>query len=78
MEKYEIVKNISQLRIGDTVMEEGNKFPMTVVGIFSDSHEYIKNPLDNTGTIYCDWDGNEGDVWEYWLRRDKIIKIIQE
>lgn len=47
---------VEELHIGDTVvfMINGNKesIPMTVVGILSD------------GTVYLDFDGNEGDVWE--------------
>lgn len=51
--------NITELRIGDRVQEIGTRFPMTVVGLYS--------TLDNLklGTVNLDFEGNEGDLWEY-------------
>lgn len=51
--------NITDLRIGDRVQEIGTRFPMTVVGLYS--------TLDNLklGTVNLDFEGNEGDLWEY-------------
>lgn len=43
---------ITDLRIGDIVCNPRTKFPMRVVGIYED------------GTVYLDFDGNEGDVFE--------------
>ena len=46
------------LRLG---IKSGNKedgFPMTVVGLYSTLKD-----LSN-GTVYLDFNGNEGDVWE--------------
>ncbi len=43
---------ITDLRIGDIVCNPRTKFPMRVVGIYED------------GTVYLDFDGNEGDFFE--------------
>lgn len=43
---------ITDLRIGDRVQNRYTKFQMTVVAIFKE------------GTVYLDFEGNEGDVWE--------------
>lgn len=43
---------IIDLRIGDIVCNKRTKFPMRVVGIYED------------GTVYLDFEGNEGDVFE--------------
>lgn len=43
---------ITDLRIGDIVCNNRTKFPMRVVGIYED------------GTVYLDFEGNEGDVFE--------------
>lgn len=43
---------ITDLRIGDIVCNKRTKYPMKVVGIYED------------GTVYLDFDGNEGDVFE--------------
>lgn len=43
---------ITDLRIGDIVCNPRTKFPMRVVGIYED------------GTVYLDFDGNDGDVFE--------------
>lgn len=43
---------ITDLRIGDIVCNPRTKFPMRVVAVFED------------GTVYLDFDGREGDVFE--------------
>lgn len=43
---------ITDLRIGDIVCNPRTKFPMRVVALFED------------GTVYLDFEGNEGDVFE--------------
>lgn len=43
---------ITDLRIGDIVCNKQTKYPMKVVGIYEDC------------TVYLDFDGNEGDVFE--------------
>lgn len=43
---------VQELRIGNKV-QDANGFIFYVVSIHDD------------GTIYCDFDGNEGDVWEF-------------
>ena len=59
--------NIEQLHIGMTVVEvspDGREtIPMQVVGIFQD------------GTVYLDFEGNEGDVWEVNV---KYLKLDRE
>ena len=55
--KFRRIKSISKVRIGDAV-RNSNGFPMKVTGIF-------QSCLDSKdGTLYLDFDGNEGDVWE--------------
>ena len=43
---------LQDIKIGDIVCNVHTKFPMQVVGIYED------------GTIYLDFEGNEGDVFE--------------
>ena len=43
---------ITEIKIGDKLCDKIDKFPMYVVGIFVD------------GTVYLDFEGNEGDVWD--------------
>lgn len=43
---------LQDIKIGDIVCNVRTKFPMKVVGIYED------------GTIYLDFEGNEGDVFE--------------
>ena len=43
---------ITEIKIGDKLCDKIDKFPMYVVGIFDD------------GTVYLDFEGNEGDVWD--------------
>ena len=53
--------DIQDVKIGDKVriVHYGKKsFPMTVVGIFSS----MTHP--HRGTLYLDFEGNTGDVWE--------------
>lgn len=50
---------ITDLRIGDNVCNKRTKFPMQVVGLFATSGESL-----GKGTVYLDFHGNEGDVWE--------------
>lgn len=59
------IKDIKDLRIGDMIVEKNHResTPMEVVAIFSD------------GDIYCDFDGNEGDVWEFDINKDRIFKV---
>lgn len=51
--------NITDLKLGDTVCQKDDRFPMTVVGLYS--------TLDDlkSGTVYLDFEGNEGDIWEH-------------
>ena len=49
---------ITDLRIGDIVCDKTTKFPMVVIGLFSPRGE------STNSTIYLDFEGNEGDVWE--------------
>lgn len=44
--------DIKELYIGNMVQNKSHKFPMRVVGLFA------------SDTVYLDFDGNEGDVWE--------------
>lgn len=51
--------NITDLKLGDTVCQKDDRFPMTVVGLYS--------TLDDlkSGTVNLDFEGNEGDMWEH-------------
>ena len=49
---------ITELKIGDKVCNKEDGFPMTVVGIYSSLAD-----LSN-GTVYLDFNGNDGDMWE--------------
>jgi hypothetical protein len=50
--------NIKDLNIGDKVCNKEDGFPMIVVGIYSSLKD-----LSN-GTVFLDFEGNEGDMWE--------------
>lgn len=51
---------ITDLHIGDKVCT-ANGFPMVVVGIYTTIYQ-LDNP--ECGTVYLDFEGNNGDVWE--------------
>jgi len=53
---------ITRIRIGQMVCNKTNKFPMRVVGIFDD------------GTVYLDFEGNEGGVWEEKAKDLELVK----
>lgn len=57
LSKFRQIKSLDRVRIGDTVRSI-NGFPMQVTGIFQDF------PNEDRGTLYLDFDGNEGDIWE--------------
>lgn len=50
--------NIKDIKIGDKVCDPQNGFPMIVEGLNSTLDDL------NNGTVYLDFDGNEGDMWE--------------
>ena len=54
---------ITDLRIGDIVCNPRTKFPMRVVAVFED------------GTVYLDFDGREGDVFE---ENCKDLEFVEE
>lgn len=49
---------ITELKIGNKVCNKEDGFPMTVVGLNSSLSDL------NNGTVYLDFEGNEGDMWE--------------
>ena len=49
---------ITELKIGDRVKDKATGWEMYVVGLWGDPSEPEK------GTVTCDFDGNDGDVWE--------------
>jgi hypothetical protein len=59
--KFRLIKDISKVRIGDRV-RNGNGFSMKVTGIFQSCID------SKDGTLYLDFEENEGDVWEEELR----------
>ena len=50
--------DIKDIKIGDTLCVPNDGFPMTVVGLNSSLDDL------NNGTVYLDFEGNEGDMWE--------------
>lgn len=50
--------NIKDIKIGDEVCYKDGGFPMIVVGLNSTLADL------NNGTVYLDFEGNEGDMWE--------------
>lgn len=57
--------NIEALQIGNYVYNE-HDFPMFVTGLFDD------------GTVYLDFPGNEGDVWEEKAEDLKYIPLTKK
>ncbi len=56
------IKNITELHIGMTIADKKSQFPMKVVGIFCSRYPKLDNDKD---VVYADFEGNEGDVFEY-------------
>lgn len=52
--------NITDLKLGDTVCQKDDRFPMTVVGL----HSTLDDIEKGKGTVSLDFEGNEGDWWE--------------
>ena len=50
--------DIKDIKIGDTLCVLNDGFPMTVVGLNSSLDDL------NNGTVYLDFEENEGDMWE--------------
>lgn len=50
--------DIRKINIGDKVCNKQDGFPMIVVGLYSSLTDL------NNGTVYLDFNGNEGDMWE--------------
>lgn len=68
------IVNIRELVVGDKVCKkEGQGDPLFVVAVFADPGELI--PSDHSGTVYCDFEGNPGDVLEFNI--DEIDKILE-
>lgn len=63
---------INELQIGNWVYEgERTQFPMFVTGILKDSD-------GNSGEVYLDFEGNEGDIWEVDIEDMRAIPITAE
>lgn len=60
---------ITELKIGDKVCNPQDGFPMIVVGLNSSLDDL------NNGTIYLDFDGNEGDMWEEEAKDLQLYKV---
>lgn len=68
------IVNIRELIVGDRVCRKGGQGdPLYVVALFADPGELI--PSDHSGTVYCDFNGNPGDVLEFNI--DEIDKILE-
>ena len=60
---------ITELKIGDKVCNPQDGFPMIVVGLNSSLDDL------NNGTVYLDFDGNEGDMWEEEAKDLQLYKV---
>lgn len=60
--------DIRNIKIGDCTRNPRDKFPMTVVGLYSTLEELAQGK----GTVYLDFGGNEGDTWEVELPEDGL------
>lgn len=56
------IKDITELHVGMTIADKKSQFPMKVVGIFCSRYPKLDNDKD---VVYADFEGNEGDVFEY-------------
>lgn len=63
---------INELHIGDIVYQKGDRFPMVVVGLHSTLDELKKGK----GSVYLDFEGNEGDMWEASVEDLELVKEI--
>lgn len=54
---------IQEIRIGDKVQDR-NGFEFEVVALFKD------------GTVYCDFEGNEADIWEFKV--DELERVVND
>lgn len=69
------IVNIRELVVGDRVCRKGGQGdPLFIVALFADPGELI--PSDHSGTVYCDFEGNPGDVLEFKI--DEIVKILEK
>lgn len=68
------IVNIREVLIGDKVCRKGQDEPLFVVATFADPGELV--PSDHTGIVYCDFEGNPGDVLEFKI--DEIDKILDK
>lgn len=57
---------VNGLKIGDEVCNRRTKFPMRVVGLLKD------------GTVYLDFEGNEGDVWEENVKDLEFVNDMEQ
>lgn len=68
------IVNIHELVVGDRVCRKGGQGdPLYVVALFGDPGELI--PSDHSGTVYCDFKDNPGDIIEFNI--DEIDKILE-
>lgn len=59
LKRYTTIRNF---RIGDRVRDKVTKLELRVVGLYQD------------GTVYCDFEGNEGGYLEYNYKELEILK----
>lgn len=60
---------ITELKIGDKVCNPNDGFPMIVVGLYSSLDDL------NNGTVYLDFEENEGDRWEEEAKDLQLYKV---
>lgn len=59
LKRYTTIRNF---RIGDRVQDKVTRLELRVVGLYQD------------GTVYCDFEGNEGGYLEYNYKELEILK----
>lgn len=59
IKRYTTIRNF---RIGDRVQDKVTRLELRVVGLYQD------------GTVYCDFEGNEGGYLEYNYKELEILK----
>lgn len=66
------IHNISKLHLGQEIYTKSRQ-KYVVVGLFTDPRDI--HPKEHSGTIYADFEDNEGDVLEFDLSKDKLYNF---
>ena len=64
------IKDITELHIGMTIANKITNEPLKVVGLFAARYPELDNKKD---VVYADFEGNPGDVLEYYVNDIHIL-----